>query len=89
MFGFLKSKSERAAMAIERLMLTMEAAADKGNWDVAAYSAQKMLVPLREMNESGEWSEEDLQKFLQRRGLVKQVRDPAYAEWLRENMPMF
>ncbi len=70
-------------------MMTIETAADRGKWDVAVYAAKQMLVPLRTLHEIGEWTDDDLQLFLKRRGLVKQVNDETYREWLEKNMPMF
>lgn len=86
MFGFGKSKSEKLALKVERLMITMEAAANQGKWNVAVYVSQEQTRALRELHELGDWSEQKLTAFLRKRGLVKSLIDDDYASWLRTNM---
>lgn len=87
MFGFGKSKSEKIALKIERILMSMEAAADKGRWDTAVYCSQQLNQSLRKLNLETDWTERDLTEFLVKRNLVKQVKDPNYKEWLLDNMP--
>ena len=87
MFGFGKPKGERLALKIERIMMAMEMAADKGKWDVAVYSSQQLVRTLGDLNCDTDWTEERLTDFLSKRGLVKSITDRNYHQWLVENMP--
>ena len=87
MFGIGKSKSEKLALRLERYMMSMEMAADKGRWDAAVYASRQMLPLLREIHLQNEWTDGALEEFLRKRGLVRQLVDEDYSDWLRENMP--
>lgn len=78
MFGFGKSKTEKMVMELETVMLSIEAAYDKGEYDVAHVGRQKELYILRWLNLNGTWSEERVTKYLEERGLVRSIRDQAY-----------
>lgn len=86
MFGFGKSKSEKLALKVESLMITIEAAANQGKWNVVVYVSQEQTRALREFRNLGEWSDQKLTDFLKKRGLVKSLIDDDYASWLRKNM---
>ena len=86
MFGFGKSKSEKLALKIESLMITMEAAADQGKWNVVVYISQQQVKVLRDIRELDEWSEERLDAYLRKRGMVKSLIDDNYASWFQRKV---
>lgn len=65
-------------MELETVMLSIEAAYDEGEYDVAHIGRQKELYILRWLNLNGTWSDERVMKYLEERGLVRSVRDEAY-----------
>ena len=80
MFGLGRTKTEKMVLKLERVMMAIEAAYDKGKYDVARFGVQEELRILRWLHLDGGWSEVQIDKYLESRGLVRTIRDEAYRE---------
>jgi hypothetical protein len=78
MFGFGKTKTEQMVLKLEEVMMSIEAAYDKGDYHLAHIGAHEKQCILLWLNLNGKWSEERITKYLQERGLVRSVRNEAY-----------
>lgn len=86
MFGFGRSRSEILAQKIEGLMVVVEAAVRGGYWNVAIYVSQQHAERLRELWEIGEWNEDRLARYLQKRGFTTPSAQQQYGAGLRKNL---
>lgn len=86
MFGFGKSKTEKMVLKLERLMMIVENAYNKGKFDCARYGIQRQHEVLRWLNIEGEWPEEKVVEYIRNRGLVRSISDEAYMEEMSEKL---
>ncbi len=78
MFGFGKSRTEKMVMELEAVMMSIEAAFDKGEYDLAHTGVHKQQWIMRWLNLNGKWSDERVTEYLKRRGHVRSLSDEAY-----------
>ena len=86
MICFGKSKTEKMIMKLERVMMSVEMAYDKGKYDVARYAAREELKILRWLHEKGEWTEEKVTACLADRGLVRSITDEKYRDEISDKL---
>lgn len=78
MFGFGKTKTEKMVLELEKAMMSIETAYEKGEYDVAHTGVAKQQYILRWLHLNGKWSDEQVTKYLEERGLVRSVSDEEY-----------
>jgi hypothetical protein len=89
MFGFGKSKTEKTVLKLERVMMAIEDAYEKGKYDIARAGVHEQTRVLRWLHIDGEWSEEQIGKFLEERGLVRSVSDEEYCSEIAMKLQVF
>ena len=71
------NKTKRMVAKLEQIMMTMEAAAKASNLEVLHYATRQQIKVLRWLHMEGEWPEERVMEFIEKRGLVRFPHDPA------------
>lgn len=84
MFGLFRSRKQKLALKLERLLMTQESAYEKGAWSVFVYAGQQVSPLLRRINQETDWTEQELEEFLRKRGLVKSLTVSGYQDKMTE-----
>lgn len=85
-FNGHKSKTERMVLKLERTMMAMLAAAQADDLAALHSYGRQQLGVLRWLQAEGKWSEEQVYRFLEQRGLVRQFTDPQVETLLAQAM---
>ena len=80
MFGLFGRADEKLAKKLERVMMSQEAAYEKGNWPVFVYAGKQALRLMQTLMLDHDWTDEKLETFLSKRGLVKSMSVPGYRD---------
>lgn len=86
MFGFGKSKTEKMVLKLERVMMAIESAYEKGKLDAARFGVNEQMRILNWLQSEGEWSEDQVRQYLEKRGLVRAVSDESYRDEIVERL---
>ncbi len=80
MIRFLTDKNYRKALKLERMMMVMEDAFEKGEYAILRRGIHEQEKVLRWLNLEGDWSEEKLYAFLSSRGMLRSINDEDYRD---------
>jgi len=84
MIRFLTDKNYRQALKLERKMMLMERAFEKGQYGILRRGIEHQEHVLRWFNLEGDWSEERLYEFLSSRGMIRSINDEDYVDRMWE-----
>ncbi|MBD8525376.1 hypothetical protein [Pseudomarimonas arenosa] len=80
MIGLSRSKTELLVLRLEQVMMRVESAFERGDYEAARSAVRNQLEVLHSLHDEGEWSEEQIHRYLAERGLVRSIRDHNYQE---------
>lgn len=84
MTGSGKSKTEKLVLKLERMTMALESTIEAGQRDAAQTAMNEQLQVLQWLHNHGGWSEQQIDDYLTKRGLLRSLFDEKYRAELED-----